>query len=401
VKLDASEPSLKVGTGLQRAQSLRAPAAPLDKIRLGVLGAGNYASSTLLPAIKGLPSIELVGIASRGGLTARSSGEKYGFKYCASEIDEILTDSEINTVAVLTRHNLHARQVVAALKAGKHTFVEKPLCLTEEELQSIISTYESLAPATQDQDQVSGVRGQGPGDERQPASPPLLMVGFNRRFAPFVVELKQSLKGIREPLMMHYRVNAGYIPPQHWTHDPEEGGGRLLGEGCHFIDLLIHLAGEHPVRVTTQSLPDGGRYSHDNLLIVLEFGGGSIGTITYLANGDKGFGKEMLEVSGGGLSARLDDYRTLHIAHGGRQLRRSARLRQDKGHRAEWQALTAYLTGAGPRPISFDEIVLSTRATLAAQRSLESGEPAEDDSSPVARRRLASSTETEDEEPAL
>ena len=201
------------------------------------------------------------------------------------------------------------------------------------------------------------------------------MVGFNRRFAPFVVELKQHLQRVREPLMLHCRVNAGYIPLDHWTQDPAQGGGRLLGEACHFIDLLIHLAGSTPERVTTRALPDGGRYSRDNLLVTLEFANGSLGTVTYVANGDKGFGKEYLEVFGGGLSARLDDYRTLLIRHGRQRVKRIARLRQDKGHRAEWQALVAYLTGEGAEPMSFAEIVCSTRATLAAQRSLQMGEP--------------------------
>jgi len=339
--------------------------ARLDRVRLGIIGAGNFANATLLPAIKTLSGLELVGIASSGGLSARSAADRFGFTYCTTDDQAILEDNRINTVAILTRHHDHARQVVAALNAGKHVFVEKPLCLTEEELSEIVQVY-SVLPGGDD---VTA--------RAAPSVPssPYLMVGFNRRFAPFVQELKQHVQRLREPLMLCYRVNAGYISPEHWTQDPQQSGGRLLGEACHFIDLLIYLSGSEPARVTTQALPDSGHYSKDNLLVTMEFTDGSLGTVTYVANGDKAFGKECLEVFGGGLSARLEDYRTLIIYHGGHRVKRVARLRQDKGHQAELQALVAYLTGGGPQPISFDDIVRSTRATLAAQRSLLSGEP--------------------------
>jgi len=331
----------------------------LQRVRLGVLGAGNFANATLLPVLKGMEQLDRVGIASGSGVSARTSADRFGFAYCTTDSKELLSDPDVNTVAILTRHNLHARQVIAGLAAGKHVFVEKPLCLTDDELHAITIAYQAAAERASCAGSVS----------------PMLTVGFNRRFAPFVVELKQQLGRIREPLILHYRVNAGYIPPQHWTQDPAQGGGRLLGEGCHFIDLLIYLAGSAPRKITTQALPDGGRYAQDNLLITLEFANGSLGSITYVANGDKGFGKEFLEIFGGGLSARLDDYRTLRIRQGKQSVERVARLRQDKGHRAEWQALVAHLTGRGAVPIAFEDIVGSTKATLAAQRSLLAGEP--------------------------
>jgi predicted dehydrogenase/threonine dehydrogenase-like Zn-dependent dehydrogenase len=342
-------------------------ATVVDRVRVGVIGAGNFANATLLPAIKRVPGVELIGIASRGGLSARSTASRFGFAYCASDAQEIFNDPAVNTVAILTRHHLHANQVVAALNAGKHVFVEKPLCLTEEELQVIISTR---------QDALKSAGSEG-GHFSSPVSSSsrFLMVGFNRRFAPFVVELKQHLQRVQEPLMLHCRVNAGYIPPDHWTQDPAQGGGRLMGEACHFIDLLIYLAGSVPQRVTSHALPDSGRYSRDNLLITLEFANGTLGTVTYVANGNKGFGKESLEAFGGGLSARLEDYRVLLICHGSKRVRRVSRLRQDKGHRAEWQALAAYLTGKGPAPMSFEEIRCSTEAAFAAQHSLQSGAP--------------------------
>jgi predicted dehydrogenase len=300
----------------------------------------------------------LVGIASGGGLSARTTAERFKFAFCSTDPREVLDNPAINTVAILTRHHLHARQTIAALEAGKHVFVEKPLCVSEEELHAIIAAVAQAA--------------EHPSNNGQP---PSVMVGFNRRFAPFVQELKQHLSRINEPVMVQYRINAGYIPLEHWVHDPSQGGGRLIGEGCHFIDLTNFLIGKSLRQVRTRALPDNGRYAQDNLSIELEYGDGSLGSIVYVANGDKGFGKEALEVFGGGLAARLDDYRSLQIRHGHTRINRVARLRQDKGHRGEWQRLVAYLTGSGPQPIPFAEIVNSMRATFAAQRSLDQGEP--------------------------
>jgi predicted dehydrogenase/threonine dehydrogenase-like Zn-dependent dehydrogenase len=336
---------------------------PLTQVRLGMIGAGSFASATLLPAIKAVGNIKLVGIVSGSGLSGSSAADRYGFDYCSTDEQEVLNDPAINTVAILTRHNLHARQVVAGLKARKHVFVEKPLCLNEKELEEIKSTYQGVR---------EGIAGEAVGSSAAIQSP-LLAVGFNRRFAPFVVELKKHLLRVQEPMMLHYRVNAGFIAPDHWTQDPAQGG-RLLGEACHFIDLLLFLTGSRPQTITTRALPDSGIYSQDNLLITMEFANGSLGTVTYVANGNKGLGKEFLEVFGGGLSARMDDYRKLLIHDGKRSVNRVSRLRQDKGHRNEWRAITAYLTGDGPIPISFEEIVNSTEASLAAQRSLQDGE---------------------------
>jgi predicted dehydrogenase/threonine dehydrogenase-like Zn-dependent dehydrogenase len=344
---------------LRRTVTLRSveepPVIKVDHVGLGVLGAGNFATATLLPAVKDVKTIKLVGVAAGSGLSSRAAADRFGFAYCTTDEQEILNDPKVNTIAILTRHNLHARQVIQALEAGKHVFVEKPLCMTEEELKQIISLYTRF--------------------QKNGAKTPALMVGFNRRFAPFVVELKRHLERIEEPLMLNYRVNAGFIPPDHWTQNASESGGRLIGEGCHFIDLLTHLTGSRARRVTTRGLPDSGRYSQDNLLITIDFADGSIGTVTYVANGDKGFGKEFLEVFGGGLSASLDDYRTLLIRHGAKNVRQTARLRQDKGHKAEWHAFAAHITAGGVAPIPFDEIAHSTKLTLAAHRSLQSGEP--------------------------
>jgi predicted dehydrogenase/threonine dehydrogenase-like Zn-dependent dehydrogenase len=342
-----TEPDLSRRIRLTPRETTAKP-AKANTVNVGVLGAGLFANGTLLPAMQKTEGVRLVAISSAGGVSARAAADRFGFAWCATSNEEVLGDDSINTVAIVTRPDLHARQVVAALGAGKHVFVEKPLCLTEEELSEIAGAYTTASR--------------------------MLMVGYNRRFAPFVVELRESLRDLAEPLMLTCRVNAGFIPPQHWVHDPAQGGGRLRGEGCHFIDLLIHLAADRVERVRTVALPDSGRYRGDNFQVTLEFANGSVGVVTYIANGARSFGKESIEAFGGGLAARLDDYRSLQIQHGTRSTRRTAHLRQDKGHRAEWEAIARHLTTATPAPIPFDEIVHSTRATLAAWESLNRGE---------------------------
>jgi predicted dehydrogenase len=328
------------------------PVASAQSVDVGVLGAGLFANATLLPAMKATPGVRLVAIGSGAGVSARAAAGRFGFEYCAAGGGELLRDERINTIAILTRHSLHAAQVEAALRAGKNVYAEKPLCLTSAELDGIVAAY-----------------------GEQPRRP-MLMVGYNRRFAPMVVALREALRRTSEPLLLTARVNAGFIAPEHWTQDPSEGG-RLRGEGCHFIDLLIDLAGDRVRRATTRALPDAGRYRQDNFAVTLEFANGSIGTVVYAANGAKAFGKESIEAFGGGISARLDDYRSLLVQQGGTARRMHSRLRQDKGHRGEWQAIVRHLTAGGPPPIAFEELVHSTRATLAAYESLRTGEPVE------------------------
>jgi predicted dehydrogenase len=247
-------------------------------------------------------------------------------------------------VAIFTRHNLHASQTLSALGAGKHVFCEKPLALNHEEL-------EQIAQALKDSDR-------------------LLMVGFNRRFAPMAQRLKDHFQPVREPLAMHYKVNAGYLPLTHWLHDEREGGGRIIGEGCHFIDLLMYLCGSLPEKVAAFGLPDGGRYREDNVAIHLTFANGSIGTVEYLANGDKSFPKERVEVFGGGRVGILEDFRRLELLADGHRRNQRSWLRQDKGHRAEWAALVQALQSGGGPPIPYEQLASVTLATFAAVESL-------------------------------
>lgn len=340
-------PTPQIASTLQAALTERMEFAPLQTVRLGVLGAGNFANAVLLPAISKVGGAELLAIASASGVSAQQAANKFGFRRALSEEEAVIGDPEINTVAILTRHHLHARQVCAALQAGKHVFCEKPLALTPDELSQVAA-------------QLDSARGERP----------LLLVGFNRRFAPLARRLHEFLKDRSEPLAANYRVNAGYIPLTHWVHDPEQGGGRIIGEACHFIDFLTFLVGAAPQEVFCQGLPDGGRYRSDNVLIVLRFPDGSLGTISYLANGDKAFPKERVEVFCGGRVAVLDDFRSLEtVWDGHRQVYRS-RWQQDKGHRGEWQAFMQALQAGGPPPIPYPQLFGAMQATLAAVDAL-------------------------------
>lgn len=327
--------------------------------KLGVLGAGNFANAVLLPVLKKIPDVELVGITSRSGLSAQHAAQKYGFGYAASDETQILDDPSINTIAILTRHNLHARQVVAALEAGKHVYCEKPLALNERELEQIVVALEG-----------SGEQGQG----SHLSLPPLLMVGFNRRFAPLTQKLMAFITDRHEPLVAHYRVNAGYIPLDHWVHDPKQGGGRIVGEACHFVDFLTSLVGETPSSVEAHGLPDGGRYRQDNVIMTFNFKDGSLGTVSYLANGDKTYPKERVEVFVEGRVAVLDDYRSLELVQYGKRKVVRSRMRQDKGHQAVWQVFIAALKTGGPLPIPYQHMFGVSKATFAAVVALQSGE---------------------------
>jgi len=201
------------------------------------------------------------------------------------------------------------------------------------------------------------------------------MVGYNRRFAPMAQKVKAFLADVKEPLIMQYRINAGYIPPDHWVQDPEQGGGRIIGEVCHFVDFMSFLTDTLPVRVYTRALPNGSQYQKDNVIITLDFGDGSLGTIIYTANGHKSFPKERIEVFGGGVVAVIDDFRRLDLICNGRKKVLKSRLRQDKGHRGEWEAFVAAVRNCTPPPIPFEDIVATTLATFAIEESLSKGTP--------------------------
>lgn len=321
--------------------------AETAEVAVGMIGAGNFAVRSLLPAMKKVNGLTLRGICSGAGLTARLAAEKFGFSYCASSSSDVIGDPAVNTVVIATRHNLHAQQIIDSLSAGKHVFCEKPMCLTEDELKHIIRAYAS--------------------------SSRLLMVGYNRRFAPLALEMKKAFASSTQPLIMQYRVNGGYIPAESWIQDPVQGGGRIVGEACHFVDLLTFLCGAEPVSVFAEAMDNSGTYRDDNAVITLRFANGSVGTIVYTANGDPSVPKERIEVLGDGAVAVLDDFRRLDITRNGKSRKFSSALRQDKGHEGEWLAFASAITGGGASPIPFSDLVATSLVTLYALASIKDG----------------------------
>ncbi len=329
--------------------SAKEPAAGDSLVRVGLIGAGSFALSTFLPTMKQVGGAELIVVAAANGSHARHAAKKFGFRSCTTDEQDVIRHSEVNTIVIATRHHLHAPQIVAALNAGKHVFCEKPLCLNESELAEIAAACSRHNR--------------------------LLMVGFNRRFAPFAIRMKAFLRDVREPLALHYRINAGFLPPDHWLNDPQQGGGRITGEVCHFVDLLSFLADSFPVEVEARTLANSGQYSNDNVVCSLRFLNGSHATITYLSNGDKSFSKERIEIFGGGSVAVLDDFRRLELVRGGKKQVFRSLLRRDKGHRGEWKAFLSAIQGGGASPIPFSEIATTMLSTFALEQSRCLGQP--------------------------
>lgn len=331
-------------------------AAVSGQPRVGVLGAGSFAQSVLLPAIKKTGGAELVGVCSGRGANAKHVADRFGFSYATAEEDKILDDPGINTIVVLTRHDLHARQVAKALKRGKHVFSEKPLSIDLEGLKQVIGALQA---------------GETEGAESRGS----LLVGYNRRFSPFIGKIKDHYSQRREPLLAVYRVNAGFIAREHWIQDAQEGGGRIVGEICHFVDALTFVFGTRPRAVTASALPDCDRYRQDNVSVTLEFEDGSAGTILYAANGDPACPKERLEVFGEGKTAVLNDFRQLELFQDGRKRTERSRLRQDKGHGAQWAAFLSSIKKDAPGLlIPLEELISTSLATFAIQKALQSGQ---------------------------
>ena len=341
-----NNPSRRVDLAVSDLASVRHSA-----VRVGLIGAGSFAIGTLLPAIKRAGEVELIMAAAAKGAHARHAAAKFGFVSCTTDEQEIIHNPKVNTIVIATRHHLHAPQVIAALNAGKHVFCEKPLCLNQAELTRIAAAYDNQ-------------------EHRR-----LLMVGFNRRFAPLAIRMKAFLEDVHEPLSLHYRINAGFIPSDHWLNDPQQGGGRIIAEVCHFVDLLSFLAGSAPIEVEARALANSGRYSNDNVLCSLRFANGSNAAISYLANGDRSFSKERIEVFGGGTVAVLEDFRRLELIRGGKKQVYRSLLRQDKGHHGEWKAFVHAIKRGAGSPISFDEIMSTMLSTFALEQSRCLGQP--------------------------
>ena len=336
----------------QRRIVLR-PARSSGLVGVGCLGAGNFARMVLLPAIRKTGTFTPRVLCSAGGLSAAHSGDQLGFEAATTDEREVIDDPRVQTVFVITRHDQHARQVLATLEAGKHCFVEKPLALTVEELTEIDTALRKAG-------------------ER----PPLLMVGFNRRFSAAAQEVRKCFASVRAPLTVSLRFNAGEIPPEHWVQDEGEGGGRIIGEACHAIDLATYLTGSPPVRVFAESIggPNAPAVTDDQCFITLRHANGSVSSVAYLAGGDRALPKERIEVFGGGRGAIIDDFRSVTTAVSGKT--QTIKV-SGKGHVEEVQAFAKALRTGGEAPISWDELYRVSLAAILAVRSLREGVPFE------------------------
>jgi predicted dehydrogenase/threonine dehydrogenase-like Zn-dependent dehydrogenase len=308
------------------------------KCGVSLIGAGNYATAVLIPAFKA-SGAHLRSVASSAGVSGLHAGRKFGFEETTTDTNRIFADAGTNAVVITTQHDSHASFVLQALAAGKHVFVEKPLCLTLAELGQI----EAAAFV-----------------QRERGQTPMVMVGFNRRFAPHVQKISALLKGVTGPKSFVMIVNAGAIPADHWTQDPEAGGGRIIGEACHFIDLLRFLAGCHIINHHITRMDSATK---DSVSISLKFEDGSIGVVHYLANGSKAFPKERLEVFAAGRVLQLDNFRKLQ-GFGWPGFTKMNLWRQDKGQKACAAAFVQAISNGGPAPIPLDEILEVARVSI-------------------------------------
>lgn len=314
----------------------------LKKINIGFIGAGNFAQGYLLPHLKGR-DLCLETVVTTSGIGAKNVAEKFGFNSASTEPRDIIGNKEINTVFIATRHDSHAGYVCEALKARKNVFVEKPLCLDIEELKEIISSCHSES---------------------------ILMVGFNRRFSPLSALLKEELNKFTGPLVMDFRINAGYVPKQHWTQDEQAGGGRIIGEVCHFIDLMLYYSNSKPKRVCASSIKiDSNKWrTDDNLAVNIEFENGSLGNIVYTAMGDRAMGKERLEIFAEGNAYLINDFKEVLFYKGAR----IKRVRKPgKGHRQEIDRFIDAVRNGKEAPIDFQSLLYTTLATIRIKESLE------------------------------
>lgn len=320
---------------------------PLAAINTGFIGAGSFAQSYLIPNVKASGG-SLDGVVTSRGITAKNVGDKFGFNFCSSDINDVLGDEKINTVFIATPHSSHADLVVKSLKANKNVFVEKPLAINIEEFDQVIETKKSHA---------------------QP-----LLVGFNRRFAPISEDIKKEFQNTGEPMVINIRVNAGFIPKDNWIQQKDIGAGRIIGEMCHFIDLMQYFTSSEPVKVYAECINSANDKISpaDNIAIVIKFANGSVGNLTYLANGDKAMPKELIEVFSGLKVGIINDFRDGLIYKNGKAIKLKS---SGKGHKEEVVAFLNALKSGNGSPISFRSICLTTLTTFRIHDSLFTGMP--------------------------
>ncbi|HYG97693.1 MAG TPA: bi-domain-containing oxidoreductase [Terriglobales bacterium] len=321
-----------------------------DQVRVGCIGAGGFASGVIFPTLRQIKAAVLESVATQSGHGAASAKRAFHFQRTQTP-SELVADAAVDAVFVLTRHDSHARMVLEAMSRQKPVFVEKPLAVKREELDAIREQF---------------ARQQQLGHE------PFVMVGFNRRFSPATEAIREFFAGHREPMAVTVRVNAGFIPADHWTQR-DAGGGRIVGEFCHFVDWVRSVVGKPIVRVSAVALPDGSRYNRDNIAVTLVHSDGSFATLVYVANGDSSVPKEQFEVFCEGAVARLNDFRKLELVRNGKT--RTLDFKHDKGHRRELELTIDSIRQGGASPIPFAELVEVTAACLAVQDSISTGIP--------------------------
>jgi predicted dehydrogenase/threonine dehydrogenase-like Zn-dependent dehydrogenase len=323
-------------------------AKEISTVNIGFIGAGNFAKNNLLPYLKRMKEVKLKGVITSTGISAKDVAKKFGFEYCSSDVNQILEDEEINCVFIATRHNLHSQLVCRVLKAGKAVFVEKPLALSQEELDEIKRTL-------------------GKTEGR-------LLVGFNRRFSSGAKLLKKHFRDRTTPLVMTYRINAGYIPFDHWIHDPEQGGGRIIGEVCHFVDFLSFFADSEVSSIFVLGAEDLRKtpLTNDNFVVSLKFRDSSVGSILYTSWGDTSYSKERVEIFGEDSVGVIDNFQKTFIVKNGKKLRLK-HSGSDKGHKEELRAFIEALKHNKPMPISPGEIINTTQTTFEIVESLQTG----------------------------
>lgn len=315
-----------------------------NPIRIGCIGAGGFARGTIFPHLQRFRGTVLEAVATATGIAAESARKTCGFRRIMTP-DELIADPDVDALFILTRHDSHAPYLIKALEQGKPTFIEKPICVVPEELDQLRRTYQAMV-------------------ER--GIVPFVMVGFNRQFAPFTEKIGEFFRGRREPMVVHIRINAGYVPRDHWAQ--QATGGRIVGELCHFVDWAHSLVAQPVAAVSAVALPDAAKYNRDNVAATLHFADGSVGNILYLANGDKAIPKEFCEVFCEGGVARLEDFRTLELARGGKGKKFSSK--QDKGHRRALELTLKAMRSGTPPPISFHEICEVTETTFRIEKAL-------------------------------
>lgn len=318
---------------------------------VGFIGAGNYASVQLLPNILKEKHVKLTGLVTATGLNAQQKADKFGFEYCTTDTEALLKDASTNAVFIATRHSTHAKYTMEAMRNGKKVFVEKPFVVSETQLCDVVELHEHLAS-----EKTAGTA---------------LMVGLNRRFASISHYIRKHFPE-NTPLQMLYRVNSGTILSNTWLHAPEEGGGMLVGEVCHFIDLMMYICRERPAGVYARTLSTGNDLipDEDNLSVVITFDRGSVGTLLYSTVGNKLLPKERLEVYGGGRIAVMDDFRTLDLISGSESNKYRSGS-QDKGQSRMIRETIKHFRNSGTSPIPFDQLVNVMRTVFAIKKSIK------------------------------